>query len=180
MSSLYFPRETVLGQGDARTHSLPQPTRTCCILDGGRWCLVARVKQGRRIRTRVEVVVWRVFGELDVAEGLWELEVPRHPQCHFQARILLEWERAHLVLSSAEEGQEYHRRRSVCLWYKVEWKGIRQRSEREVCSISSLFTVVSLGEYIYRGHGIRCRSADTFLPFVEDWRLRMINTLFFF
>lgn len=81
---------------------------------------MARAKQGRRIRTRLEGVVWRVFGELDVAGGLWEPEVPRRPQCRFQARILLEWEQAHLVLLSAEGGQEYHRRRSVCLWYKVE------------------------------------------------------------
>lgn len=94
-------------------------------------------------------MVWHVLVELDDAEGLWELEgwVPRHPQCHFQARILLERERAHLVLSSAELWREYHRRRSVCQWYKVEWKGIRQRSEREVCSISNLFPIVSLGEY---------------------------------
>lgn len=85
-------------------------------------------------------MVWRVLGELDDAEELWELDewVPRHPECHCQKRVLLEWERAHLALSSAGEGQEYHRLRSVCPWYKAEWKGIRQRSEREVCSISSL------------------------------------------
>lgn len=90
MSSLYFPRETVLGQGDARTHSLPKPTRTCYTLDGGRWCLVPRAKQGRRIRSRVEGVVWHVLGELDDAEELWELDelVPRHPECHCQTRLL--------------------------------------------------------------------------------------------
>lgn len=117
---------------------------------------MAPAEQGRRIRTPVEGVVWHVLAELDDAEGLWELEGwdPRHPRCHFQAQVLLKWERAHLVLSSAEEGQEYHRRRSVCPWYKVEWKGIRQRSEREVYSISSLFPVVSLGVYIYKGHGV--------------------------
>lgn len=97
--------------------------------------------------------VWGVLGEFDDAEGPWEVEerVPRHPQCRCQARVLLEWEQAHLTLSSAEEGQEHHGRRSVCPWYKVEWKGIRQRSEREVCSISSLFPIVSLWEYIYTG-----------------------------
>lgn len=136
---------------------------------------MAQAKQGRRNLTPVEGVVWHVLGELDGAEGLWELEGwdPRHPRCHFQAR-------AQLVLSAAEEGQEYHRRQSVCLGYMVELKEIHQRSEREVCSISNLFPIVSLGVYIYKGHGIRCESADTFLPFVEDWRLGMINTLFFF
>lgn len=150
MSNLYFPRETVLGQGDARTHSLPKPTRTYCTLDGGRWCLVPQAKQGRQIRIRVEEVVSHVLGELDDAEELWELEgwVPPHPECHSQARALLEWERAHLGLSSAAEGQECHRLRSVCPWYKVEWKGTRQRSGREVCSISSLVPIVSLVEYI--------------------------------
>lgn len=148
MSSLYFPHETVLGQGDARTHSLPKPRRICCTLDGGRWCLVQQAKQGRQIRSRGEGVVSRVPGEPDDAEELWELDewVPRHPKCHSQARILLEWERAHLA---AEGEQEYHRLRSVCPWYKVEWKGIRQRSGREVCSISSLAPVVSPVEYIY-------------------------------
>lgn len=74
MSNLYFPHEIVLGQGDARTHSLPKPTRTCCTLDGGRWCLVPQAKQGRQIRSRVEEVVSHVLGELDDAEELRELE----------------------------------------------------------------------------------------------------------
>lgn len=127
-------------------------------------------------------MVSHVLGELDDAEELWEpVEwAPRHPECHSQARVLLEWERAHLGLSSVGAGQECHRLRSVCPWYKVEWKGTHQRSEREVCSISSLVPVVSLVEYIYTGHGIRFGSADTFLPFVEDWRPRVIDTLFFF
>lgn len=131
----------------------------------------------------MEELVSHVLGELDDAEELWELEewVPHHPECHSQVMsVLLEWERARLRLSSAGEGQDCHRLRSVCPWYKVEWKGTRQKSEREVYSISSLVPIVSLLKYIYTGHGIRCGSADTFLPFVEDWRLRVIDTLFFF
>lgn len=70
---------------------------------------MAQAKQGRQIRSRVEGVVSHVLGELDDAEELWDLGwVPRHPGYHSQARFLLEWERAHLGLSSAGEGQECH------------------------------------------------------------------------
>lgn len=119
-------------------------------------------------------VVSHVLVELDDAEELWELVewVPRRPECHCQTRVLLEWEQAHLALSSAGEGQAYHRLRSVCPWYKVEWKGTRQKSEREACSISSLSPIVSLVEYIYTGY-TQAMGSDmgARTPFCPSWKI---------
>ena len=69
------------------------------------------------------------------------------------------------------------RRWSACRLYKVGSRGIRQSLGRVVCSISNLekCSVSPLLNMRAKKENTK-GTANTFLPFVEDWRPRVINT----
>lgn len=80
---------------------------------------------------------------------------------------------------SGRRGERASRQRwNGSLLCRGGWRGIRQRSGRGVCSISSLWegAVSRLGLGVGCGRGGR---ADTFLPFVEDGRARVVGAGFF-